>query len=121
MGVFNFKDTKAYRRAFELAMEIFDVSKKFPIEEKYSLTDQMRRSSRSVCANLGEAYRKKRYPKNFVSKLSDCDAENSETGIWLDFALQCGYLSNDLHKRLSVKSEEIGRLLNHMMNNPEKY
>ena len=121
MGVYNFKDTKTYRKAFELAMEIFAVSKRFPVEERYSLTDQMRRSSRSVCANFGEAYRKKRYPRHFVSKLSDCDAENSETGIWLDFALQCGYISNDLHNQLTVKNAEVGRMLSHMMSHPDRY
>jgi four helix bundle protein len=87
MGVKDFKGTRVYKLAFEIAMEIFEMSKAFPKEEAYSLTDQIRRSSRSVCANIAEAYRKKFYPAHFVSKVSDADAENSETGIWLDFSM----------------------------------
>lgn len=78
MATYNFKDTAVYKKAFSLSMDIFEASKSFPKEETYSLTDQIRRSSRSVCANLAEANRKKRYPANFISKLTDCDAENSE-------------------------------------------
>jgi len=121
MSVKNFKDTKVYTKAFDLAMEIFKISKSFPKEEKYSLTDQIRRSSRSVCANMAEAYRKRLYQKHFVSKISDCDAENSETGVWIDFALTCEYISEELHQELIVKNEEVGRMLHHMINNPEKY
>ena len=121
MGVVNFKLTKVYRLAFEQAMEIFLLSKNFPKEETYSLTDQVRRSSRSVCANLAEAYRKKVYPANFVSKISDCDAENSETGVWLDFAFACSYITKEQHAHLIRRNEEIGRLLGHMRINPEKY
>jgi four helix bundle protein len=121
MGVRNFKETTVYRKAFLQAMEIFEISKNFPKEEKYSLTDQVRRSSRSVCANLAEAYRKKMYPKNFISKLSDCDAENSETNVWIDFALACGYINDELQLKLSNQNDEIGRLLHHMINNPDKY
>jgi len=89
MGVVNFKRTKVYSLAFAQAMDIFSLTKDFPKEEKYSLIDQIRRSSRSICANLAEAYRKKLYPANFVLKITDCDAENSETGVWLDFSLAC--------------------------------
>lgn len=121
MAAKNFKETKVYQKAFLLAMEIFQISKSFPKEERYSLTDQMRRSSRSVCANMAEAYRKRLYPKHFVSKLSDCDAENSETGVWIDFSFSCEYISNDIHQNLISKNEEVGRLLHHMINNPEKY
>lgn len=121
MSAYSFRDTAVYKKAFALAMEIFEVSKSFPKEEKYSLTDQVRRSSRSVCANLAEAYRKKRYPAHFVSKLTDCDAENSETLVWLDFALACKYISNETHLALLSKCEEVGKLLHHMINNPEKY
>ena len=121
MGVKNFKETKVYRFAFEQAMDIFEVSKNFPKDEMYSLTDQIRRSSRSVCGNLAEAFRKKQYPAHFVSKISDSDAENSETNIWLDFALACKYLHSEKHSQMIVRNEEIGRLLNHMLNNPDKY
>ncbi len=121
MGVLNFKTTKVYKLAFEQAMEVFEMTNSFPKEEKYSLTDQVRRSSRSVNTNIGEAYRKKRYPANFVSKITDCDAENTETGIWLDFSLSCKYITLENHETLIAKNEEIGRLLSHMINNPDKY
>ena len=94
------KDLRVYQLAFELSMEIYNVSKNFPVDEKYSLTDQVRRSSRSVCANLAEAFRKRRYPKNFVSKLSDCEAEAAETQVWLDFALECEYINNELYNEI---------------------
>ncbi|MDX5338944.1 MAG: four helix bundle protein [Cyclobacteriaceae bacterium] len=112
---------KVFKLAFDLAMEIFHLSKNFPSEEKFSLIDQIRRSSRSVCSNLGESYRKKQYPKHFVSKVSDADMENSETQVWLLFALTCGYIPNEIYEILISKSEEIGRLLGHMINHPEKY
>ncbi|MGK2861582.1 MAG: four helix bundle protein [Chitinophagaceae bacterium] len=121
MSAYNIKETIVYKKAFELAMEIFEVSKLFPKEEKYSLTDQVRRSSRSICANLAEAYRKKRYTAHFISKLTDCDAENSETGVWIDFALTCMYIDKDQRNTLILKNEEVGKLLYHMINNPEKY
>ncbi|HYQ56532.1 MAG TPA: four helix bundle protein [Draconibacterium sp.] len=82
----DFKNLIAYQKAFKLAMDTFEVSKTFPKEEKYSLTDQIRRSSRSTCTNIAEAYRKRCYPKHFLSKLTDSDSENSETATWLDFA-----------------------------------
>lgn len=121
MAAINVKQTKVYKLAFELAMEIFELTKKFPKEETYSLTDQIRRSSRSVCINLIEAYRKKRYPAHFVSKVTDSDMENSETSGWLDFSLSCKYIEINQHSNLTLKNEEIGRLLNHMINNPDKY
>jgi len=121
MNNFNFKESTVYKKAFSLAMKIFKISKLFPSEEKYSLTDQVRRSSRSVCANLAEAYRKKRYPAHFISKLTDCDSENSETGVWIDFAFECGYIDEQILNSLRAKNEEIGKLLNHMINNPDKY
>ncbi|MBA3899075.1 MAG: four helix bundle protein [Bacteroidetes bacterium] len=111
MSVRNFKETAIYKKAFVLAMEIFAVSKSFPKEERYSLTDQIRRSSRSVCANLSEAYRKRQYPAHFVSKISDCDAENSETGVWLDFSFNCDYINENTYKDLIAKNEEVGKLL----------
>lgn len=121
MGVENYKQTKVYQKAFSLAMEVFEVSKKLPTDEKYSLTDQIRRSSRSVCACLAEAYRKKLYPAHFLSKLTDADMENSEASVWLDFSFTCKYLSEEKHHDLLLKVEEIGRLLGHMISNPEKY
>jgi four helix bundle protein len=121
MGVHHFKHTKVYQKAFDLAMNIFKMSKHFPAEEKYSLTDQIRRSARSVCASLAEAYRKKRYPAHFVSKLTDADMENSETDVWLDFALACLYITSEIHQRLVHQCEEVGKLLGHMINNPDKY
>lgn len=121
MGVVNFKQTKVYKLAFEQAMELFSVTKGFPKEETYSLIDQIRRSSRSVCTNLAEAYRKKIYPANFVLKITDCDAENSETGVWLDFSLASSCLNSEQHSILISRNEEIGRLLSHMRNNPDQY
>ena len=121
MASLSVRETKVYQKSFALAMEIFKLSKAFPKEEVYSLTDQIRRSSRSVCVCLAEAYRKKKYPAHFVSKITDSDMENSETGIWLDFALSCDYINNEIHKKLLEQNAEIGRMLNHMMNNPEKY
>ncbi|MER0440933.1 four helix bundle protein [Emticicia sp. W12TSBA100-4] len=117
----SFKDLIVYKKAFSLSMEIFEVSKGFPKEEKYSLTDQVRRSSRSVCANIGEAYRKRRYPAHFISKLTDSDAENSETQVWIDFAFACEYIDKNTSIAFTQKSEEVGRLINHMIANPEKY
>ena len=117
----NFKQLTGYKKAFALAMEIFKVSKKFPKEETYSLTDQVRRSSRSVCVNIGEGYRKRRYPAHFVSKMTDADMENTETQIWLDFSLACEYINIETHFSLINLSDEVGKLLNHMINNPEKY
>ena len=89
----SFKNLLAYQKGFELAMDIFEISKSFPKEETFALTDQIRRSSRSTCANIAEAYRKRNYPKHFISKLSDSDSENSETQVWLDFSESCKYLS----------------------------
>lgn len=116
-----FKDLTVYQKAFELSMQIFESSKLFPVEERYSLTDQIRRSSRGVCTNLAEGYRKRQYLAHFLSKLSDSDMENSETQVWLDFAFRCGYLSSELHKRFLEESSEVGRMLNYMIQNPEKF
>jgi four helix bundle protein len=121
MAAKTFRDLTVYKKAFALAMDIFKLSKKFPSEEKYSLTDQVSRSSRSVCATLGEAYRKRQYSAHFISKSSDADMENTETRVWLDFALACDYITKELWTSLDLKAEEIGKLLNHMIENPEKY
>lgn len=117
----DYKELLAYQKAFKLAMEIYDLSKKFPVEEKYSLTDQIRRSSRSVCSNMAEAYRKRRYVNHFISKLTDCDGENSETNVWLDFAFECNNISSENFNALNSKTIEIGKLINYMINNPEKF
>ncbi len=117
----DFKKLLAYQKSFDLAMAIFEISKNFPKEETYSLTDQVRRSSRSVSANISEAYRKRRYPKHFISKLTDADGENSETSTWLDFALACNYIEKDVHTNCVKKGEEIGKLINYMINNPGKF
>ncbi|RIJ48557.1 four helix bundle protein [Maribellus luteus] len=119
--VSGFRKLTVYRKAFDLAMEIFEITKKFPSQEKYELTDQIRRSSRAVCRAIGEGYRKRQYPKHFSSKMSDSDMENTETQVSLDFALNCGYVSEEEYKTLLEKSEEVGRLLHHMVENPEKY
>jgi four helix bundle protein len=117
----SFRDLTVYKKAFELAMEIFELSKAFPKEERYSLTDQIRRSSRGVCSCIAEAYRKRNYQAYFVSKSSDADMENSETQAWLDFTQACDYLDETVYKDLISKSEEVGRMLNHMVEHPEKY
>lgn len=111
----------AYKKSFDLAMKIFELSKSFPKDEKYSMTDQIRRSSRSVTANLSEAYRKKRYPNHFVSKLTDCDAENGETQTWLEYALACNYIKKNQFDELNNDSEEVAKLLNYMILHPEKF
>lgn len=117
----DFKSLMAYKKAYNLAMEIFTVSKQFPKEELYSLTNQIRRSSRSVCTSIGEAYRKRRYPAHFISKLSDAEAENAETEIWLDFAKDCNYISEGIHITLLSKNTEVGKLIWFMINNPDKF
>ena len=116
-----FRDLKAYQLAFSLAMNIFNESKKFPVEEKYSLTDQIRRASRSVAANIGEGYRKKQYPKMFVSKMADADGEATETQVWIDFACECGYLPKNLQIELRKGYEELGRMLGSMIAHPERF
>jgi four helix bundle protein len=117
----DFRELLAYQKGFRLAMDIFNVSKSFPPDEKYSLTDQIRRSSRSVCANIAEAYRKRRYANHFISKLTDSDAENSETNVWLEFAYNCEYISEETYANLTEKNIEIGKLINYMINNPDKF
>jgi four helix bundle protein len=117
----SFRDLIVYRKAFTLAMEIFELSKAFPVEEKYSLTDQIRRSSRSVTICLAEAYRKRKYPAHFVSKVTDSDMENAETQGWLDYCLACKYITQDQYHDNIAKSEEVGRLLQDMIEHPEKY
>lgn len=105
-----FRDLKVYQKAFKLAMDIFNITKSFPDEEKYGLTSQIRRSSRSVCSSIAEAYRKRKYPAHFVSKTTDADMENSETQVWLDFSLSCKYISKQIYQEYKERSEEIGKI-----------
>src|SRR5690606_30173189 len=116
-----FQDLIAYKKGFQLSMKIFHLSKSFPREEKYSLTDQIRRSSRSVCANLADAYRKRSYQKSYAFKLTDIDAEISETQVWLEFALECEYIDKTTFDELTSESEEVGKLLNFIILIPEKF
>lgn len=109
------------KKSFELSMKIFELSKSFPKEEKYSLTDQIRRSSRSVSANIAEATRKKRYEKHFISKLTDGDSENAETQVWLEYSFACNYIDQENFNELTNKSLEIGKLINYMINNLDKF
>lgn len=116
-----FKDLTVYKKAFEMARLVFVLSKRFPSEERFSLTDQVRRSSRSVTAQYAEGYRKKRYPAHFFSKMTDADGENAETQVWLDHAVACEYVTQaDIAPILAI-SEEVGRLLGDMIEHPDKY
>jgi four helix bundle protein len=115
------KDLNVYRKAYELAMLIFRVSQRFPAEERYALTGQIRRSSRSVCNNLREAWAKRRYAAHFVSKLTDCDGENSETDTSLDFAKDCGYVSTEEHQDLTARCTEVGKMLGSMIQDPSHF
>jgi len=121
MRIESAKDLTVYKSAYRLATEILALTKCFPLEEKYALTSQIRRSSRSVCLNLREAWAKRRYEARFVSKLSDCDGENSETDSPLDFANDCGYISAERHEALAAKCNEVGRMLGGMIKKPESF
>lgn len=116
-----FKDLRSYQAAYTLAMKIYGLTKSFPQEEKYCLSDQIRRSSRSVCANIAEGYRKKRYPKHFISKMTDADAECSETLVWLDFSTDCGYVAKEVTDKIIEEYSEVGRMLARMIDQPEKF
>ena len=115
------RDLKVYELAYKLAMEIFNETKSFPKEERYSLTDQIRRSSRSVATNIAEGYRKRRYPNMFVSKMADADSEAAETQVWLDFAQDCGYLPQERYGQLICGYEDVGKMLGAMMATPQKF
>jgi len=121
MAVQNVKDLIVYQKAYDLAMRVFAISKRFPPEERFALTSQIRRSSRSVCMNLREAWAKRRYAAHFVSKLTDCDGENSETDTSLDFARDCGYISAEEHAELVTLNHEIGSMLGSMIKSPDKF
>jgi four helix bundle protein len=121
MAVRDVTELAVYQKSYELAMRIFEASKRFLPEERYALTGQIRRSSRSVAMNLREAWAKRRYPAHFVSKLTDCDGENAETATSLDFARDCGYIAVEEHADLVARNAEVGRMLGAMIKNPEKY
>ena len=116
-----FKSLKVYMLAYKLAMEIYNLTKSFPKVETYSLSDQIRRSSRSVCTNIAEGYRKRKYPKHFSSKMTDADGECSETMVWLYFARDCKYIPLEKHNELYGQYLEVGRMLGGMALNPEKF
>lgn len=121
MAVRSAKELTVYKKAYEVGMLILEVSKKFPLEEKYALTGQIRRSSRSVCMNLREAWAKRRYAAHFVSKLTDCDGENSEIDTSLDFARDCRYITDAEHHSLVSRCEEVGKMLGSMIQNSEPF
>jgi four helix bundle protein len=117
----SFRDLILFQKAYELSMEIFNLTKSFPKEEKYSLTDQIRRSSRSVCSNIGEAWAKRVYIKSFVSKLSDSLGEEFETEVWLHFSKDCEYIDSETCNKLIVGYDEVRKMLISIMNHPEKF
>lgn len=119
--ILSHKELDVYRLAYRLAMDIYHVSKKFPIEEKYSLTDQIRRSSRSVATNIAEAFRKRRYEKAFVAKLSDSEGEVAETQTWLDFARDCGYINLEICSKYSQEYEHVLGMIVNMIKSPDKW
>ena len=121
MAVRSAKELIVYQKAYYLAMRVFEVSKRFPPEERYAMTSQIRRSSRSVCMNLREAWAKRRYEAHFVSKLTDCDGENSETDTSLDLAKDCQYITVQVHQELVGLCDEVGRMLGSMIRSPKKF
>ena len=116
-----FRDLKVYQLSYQLALKIFEITKEYPKEELYSLTDQIRRSSRSTPSNIAEAWRRRRYPKSFVNKLTDSLAEESETEVWLDFSKDLKYINKDKHSYFLEKYDEVARMLSAMIDSPEKF
>lgn len=117
----DYKDLVVYQKAYKLAMDIFHITKAFPKEEKYSLSDQIRRSSRSVCANLAEAYRRRKYKARFLSKLTDTETENTETEVWIDFSKDCEYINSEVYYDLFNRNAEVRKIIFYMINNPDKF
>jgi four helix bundle protein len=117
----SFKDLIVYQKAYKLAMEIFEISKNFPKDEKYSLTDQIRRSSRSVTSCIAESWAKRRYEKSFVNKLTDSLGEENETEVWLDYSKDCKYIQEDIHETLLAEYAEVRKILISMINNTDKW
>lgn len=118
MQIKSAKELEVYKKSYQLAMAIFELSKGFPPEERYALTSQIRRSSRSISMNLREAWAKRRYEAHFISKLTDCDGENSETDTSLDFARDCAYITDEKHEHLTGLNREVGRMLGSMISHP---
>ena len=121
MKINSAKELEVYKKAYTLAMEIYMLTRQFTSEEKFALTNQIRRSFRSVAMNLREAWAKRRYEAHFISKLTDCDGENAETETALDFAFECGYLTTNKHQGLILQNREIGKMLGSMIKNPEPF
>ncbi len=121
MKINSYRELRVYQAAIEAAMKIFELTKTFPKEEIYSMTDQMRRSSRSVCSNIGEAWRKRRYKAAFIAKLNDSETEATETQVWLELAFRSGYISQELNDELFAEYESIIAQLVVMINQPEKW
>jgi four helix bundle protein len=117
----DFGELNVYKQAFRNAMRIYELSKRFPPEERYSLTGQIRRSSRSVCGNIAEGWRKRHYPASFVSKLSDADAESAETRVWLAFAKECGFIDPQVESELQAEYRHTEAQLTTMINHPEDW
>lgn len=117
----SYKDLKVFQKAYKLAMDLFERTKKFPPEEKFSLIDQIRRSSRSVCVNFVEAYRRRKYKAHFVSKLTDSSTENAETEVWLDFSKDCKYIEQAEYDDFKFRNDEVGKILWYMIENPDKF
>lgn len=117
----DYRELRVYKNAFEMAADVYEVSKSFPSEERYVLTDQIRRSSRSVCANIAESWRRRRSARHFVAKLSDADAEAAETAVWLDFALRFGFLDQGQYTRLSDACDHVSRQLALLIQAPEPW
>ena len=121
MQINSAKDLIVYKKAYKLAMRIYELSKRFPLEERFALTSQVRRSSRSICLNLREVWAKRRYAAHFISKLTDCDGENNETDSSLDFAMDCGYITDKEHAELTLLCQEVGKMLGTMIRNPNTF
>ena len=121
MKIESYRDLRVYQASIKAAMRIFEITKKFPPEEKYSMTDQMRRASRSVCSNLGEAWRRRRYKAAFIAKLNDSETEATETQVWLELALLSDYISKDIYNEMFAEYESITAQLVVMINQPEKW
>jgi four helix bundle protein len=121
MKIESYRNLRVYQAAIKAAMQIFEITKKFPVEEKYSMTDQVRRSSRSVCSNIGEAWRRRRYKAAFIAKLNDSETEATETQVWLELALLSGYITEDVYNELFAEYESITAQLVIMINQPEKW
>jgi four helix bundle protein len=117
----DFRDLIVFKKAYDISMKIYKLTLDYPKEEKYALTDQIRRSSRSVCSNIAEAWAKKAYPKHFKSKLTDSLGEEYETETWLDYSRDCGYIHKEIRNSLIEEYQEVKRMLNSMINNPDKF